>query len=303
MFHVEQPATLSMTKCPTCGHQKFVTHLVLRDYFLSQEEFSILKCTHCGLLTTFPQPLPNELSKYYRSSHYISHATNKRGFEFFLYNTIRKLTLYNKKSLLTKYSQGMNLLDIGCATGVFLNYCQNHGYLVQGIEPNDHARNYARKEFSLEVNDVPYLNKLPANKFDVITMWHVLEHVPDVNERLTKVKFLLKEEGTLFIALPNPNSYDAQYYKNYWAAYDVPRHLYHFSIDSFTNLCLKNGLQIERIIPMVYDSYYISLLSEKYKNGKGSYSKALYMGLKSNIYARTNNLNYSSLIYIIKKIR
>jgi 2-polyprenyl-3-methyl-5-hydroxy-6-metoxy-1,4-benzoquinol methylase len=303
MFHVEQLAVNAMIKCSTCGHQNYLTHLELRDYFLTQEEFTIIKCVHCGLLTTFPQPLPSELYKYYKSTQYLSHATHKKGFEFFLYNRIRSITLASKLELIRKHTFGNTLLDIGCATGVFLNYCRLHGYIAEGIEPNEKARNYAREELKLDVWDVQYLSKLPYHKYDIITMWHVLEHVPDVNERMNTVRNLLKEDGTAFIALPNPNSYDANYYKEYWAAYDVPRHLYHFSIEAFSNLCKKNELQVVNILPMIYDSFYISLLSERYKTGKGSYLNALYRGLRSNLYARSNNLNYSSLIYIVKKYR
>lgn len=303
MFHVEQHPKNAILKCPTCGHQNYLTYLELRDYFLSQEEFTIIKCVHCGLLITFPQPLPSDLSKYYKSTQYLSHVTHKGGVDFYLYNKIRKITLASKIRLIKKYTTGTNLLDIGCATGVFLNYCRMHGYIVEGIEPNEKARNYAREELNLDVKDIPYLTELPHSYFDIITMWHVLEHVPDVNERMSVVKHLLKEDGTAFIALPNPNSYDAKYYKEYWAAYDVPRHLYHFSIDAFSSLCTNNSLRIVKILPLIYDSYYISLLSERYKNGKRSYVNALYRGLKSNIYAKSNNLNYSSLIYIVKKIR
>jgi 2-polyprenyl-3-methyl-5-hydroxy-6-metoxy-1,4-benzoquinol methylase len=302
MFHVEQPITNTTLNCPICGHQNHVTHLELKDYFLTEEEFSILKCTSCGLLTTFPQPLPSEIGKYYKSSNYISHATEAKSIEAFIYNFVRKKTLGSKLSLIRKHSEGNRLLDIGCATGTFLDYCRSKGYIVQGVEPDDNARNYAINQLNLTVNDLDILPDLKENSFDVITMWHVLEHVNDIQERMRLVNRLLTKNGTAFIALPNPLSYDAQYYKEHWAAYDVPRHLYHFTSSSFKVLAESHGMQITKIIPMVFDSFYISLLSERYVNGKGSYLKALYRGLKSNMHAYSNNKNYSSLIYVLKKV-
>ncbi len=301
MFHVEQTLKGQSLVCPTCGHKDYVTHLVLKDYFLSNEEFSIIKCTQCGLLSTFPQPLPSEIGKYYKSSHYISHATENKGLESTIYNFIRKKTLASKTKLIRKYSAGNRLLDIGCATGVFLDYCYRHGFTVEGIEPDEKSRNYARKQFNLKVNDVEYLSRLPERSFDVITMWHVLEHVNDIQERMRLVSRLLTDDGIAFIALPNPLSYDAQFYKEYWAAYDVPRHLYHFTRASFTAFINEQQMKIIKIVPMVFDAYYISLLSERYINGRGSYFKALYRGFISNMYARRNSMNYSSMIYILRK--
>ncbi len=301
MFHVEQPVKKPSFECPSCGHHDYVTHLLLGDYFLTKENFSIIKCVSCGLLSTYPQPSPSEIGKYYKSSDYISHATESKGIFGAVYNFVRKKTLESKLSLIRKNSAGNRLLDIGCATGIFLDYCRTKGFKVEGIEPYENARNYARKELNIEVNDVTHLSELPEKSFDVITMWHVLEHVGDIQERMRMVKRLLTDNGTVFIALPNPSSYDAQFYKNHWAAYDVPRHLYHFTKASFIAFSNQQQMKIINIVPMVFDAYYISLLSERYINGKGSYLKALYRGFKSNLYARRNSMNYSSLIYILKK--
>lgn len=301
MFHVEHKHNISDFKCPVCGFNNYVTYLELKDYFLSKEEFLILRCTNCDLLITHPQPVSEELSKYYLSNQYLSHATDKKGFEFFIYNQVRNITLSNKFDLIKKYAKGNNLLDIGCATGVFLNYCKSQGYKVTGVEPNDKARSFAREQSNLEVFDLDYLHALEPSSQDIITMWHVLEHVPDVVQRMNSVKSLLKDNGTAFIALPNPASYDASYYREYWAAYDVPRHLYHFSKKSFEHLVKQFEFKIIDVIPMVFDSYYISFLSERYKHGNTSFLKALYRGWRSNIYAKTHDGNYSSLIYILSK--
>ncbi len=300
---MEQHLSDSLSKCPSCSGNDFITHLELDDYFLSQEHFSIIKCKKCGLFITVPQPAESDLVKYYKSSEYVSHATRNTGMEFWLYNQVRKITLSSKLKLIKKYSVGKRLLDIGCATGVFLDYCRSKGYAVQGIEPNANARNYANEQLGLVVNDISHLADLPKKSFDIVTMWHVLEHVSDLNQRISQLNNLLTDDGNAFIALPNPVSYDAMYYKNYWAAYDVPRHLYHFTQESFTTLVTKHNLKIIKIVPMVFDAYYISLQSEKYRNGRKSFLKALYRGFMSNQHAKSNGMNYSSLIYILKKAK
>lgn len=301
MFHVKQSETVLLVSCPCCDNEEYTTYLELEDYFLSHEKFSILKCKNCGLLKTHPQPSSEALGKYYKSVQYISHVTDNRGLDFLVYNTIRKIMLSRKVGIIRKYSVGKRLLDIGCATGVFLDFCQKKGYSTEGIEPDEKARNYARKQLGLTVNDVSHLCTYPKKSFDVITMWHVLEHVNDLHDRMKLVHHILNDNGTVVIALPNPSSYDAQYYKKYWAAYDVPRHLFHFTQDAFSLLAKKYKFNIIRRIPLGYDSYYISMLSERYMNGKNSYLKALWIGIKSNFYARRHNKDYSSIIYILKK--
>jgi predicted SAM-dependent methyltransferase len=118
---------------------------------------------------------------------------------------------------------------------------------------------------------------------------------------MEQVKYVLKDEGIAFIALPNHKSWDTQYYKKQWAAWDVPRHLYHFSMDTFSNLAKKHGFKIVEILPMKFDAFYVSLLSEKYRTNKMNYIKALFQGMKSNRWAKKNNNNYSSLIYVLRK--
>lgn len=299
MFHVEQSAAGATAKCPLCNHSDYVTYLELDDYFLTKEKFSILKCNNCGLMKTYPQPSMDTIGRYYDSPDYISHATGKKSIKEKAYDLIRKRTLASKKSILDTYSKGKRLLDIGCATGVFLNYCKNYGYEVKGVEPDEKCRNYAKAHFNIAVTPPETLKTFPAKSFDIITMWHVLEHVDDLNERMSLIKNLLTDDGVLIVALPNPSSYDAKHYGKFWAAYDVPRHLYHFTKDSFKKLCSKFSFEVINILPMVFDSFYISLLSEKYKNHKTSLVNAFLVGLKSNLKARVST-NHSSVIYIIK---
>lgn len=286
--------------CPICANTNFSTFLSGKDHFLSGEEFTILKCDNCDFRFTNPRPDETAMNRYYNSSDYIAHGARKRTLLQTIYKTVRKFTIRNKYSIVNKYSKGKVLMDIGCGTGEFLNYCRKMNFVTTGIEPNDKARNFAIYELGLTIFDDSQLDEFFPATFNVITMWHVLEHVHKLNERLHLIHELLKPDGTLIIAVPDSDSWDAKKYKAFWAAYDLPRHLYHFTPESFKNLTQKNGFGVEQIIPLKLDAFYISLLSEKYLSGKQKYISALVNGIRSNIYGRKNKNNYSSLIYICK---
>lgn len=298
---MKQPAISQLLPCPACDNESF-THLFdVKDHFLSGETFSLNQCNSCGLISTFPMPQEKDLSDYYLSEKYISHSARPLNLFEFLYQSVRKHTLKRKARLSAGFSKGKELLDIGCATGEFLVACKKEGFEVTGVEPSEKARETALKIHNLKIYDLPALSGFRDQTYDVITMWHVLEHVMDINHRLKQIYRLLKKDGVLIMALPNPESFDATHYKSFWAAYDVPRHLFHFNRNSLKMLAHKHGFHIQQILPMKFDSFYISLLSEKYKSGKGSLLRAFYFGLKSNLYAKRNQNNYSSLIYIISK--
>ncbi len=271
--------------------------LTVRDYLVSGEEFSLVYDPEKEMLQTHPQPEIKELSKYYESDEYISHTDSKKGLVSFLYQVIKKRALQNKVALITSLNVGeKNLLDIGAGTGDFLKEAKENSWNVFGIEPNKNARDLAfKKGIELKENIDEYKNQ----SFDVITLWHVLEHLPNLDETTQKIEDLLKPNGVLIIAVPNYNSFDATYYKNFWAAFDAPRHLWHFSRNSMKRLFSKK-LQLQKIEPMKYDSFYVSLLSEKNKTGKQNLLKAFFIGLRSNISAMKTK-EYSSLIYCFKK--
>ena len=291
----------SLSNCLICDNESFTTFLTCPDHFLTQETFTIRKCDKCGFLFTNPRPAANDLPAYYKSSEYISHSNSRQGIQNILYQWVREYTLGRKFKLIQNYKQAARILDIGCATGEFLNYFKKRKWETFGIEPDEQARKKGISRHALIIEDEDFLHKLPNSSFDVITMWHVLEHVPMLNERVEQLARLLTPRGILFIAVPNPDSHDAKLYGNFWAAYDLPRHLYHFTHDTITNLFSKHSFELVQKIPMKFDSYYVCMLSEKYMHVKYSFFNGILSGFVSNRSAKRSG-EYSSIIYAFRKV-
>jgi 2-polyprenyl-3-methyl-5-hydroxy-6-metoxy-1,4-benzoquinol methylase len=291
------------TNCPICGAADIKDVFSVRDYTVSNESFGITRCSSCSLRFTQDVPDAFSIAPYYKSEDYISHTNTSKGLINRLYQWVRKRTLRKKRKLLEELT-GMKagqLLDVGSGTGAFVNEMATHGWQVTGLEPDEGARQLARKLYNAELKDVNEFYHLPANSFDAITLWHVLEHVHKLSAYVDELKKLLKENGKLFIAVPNYTSKDAAIYKEYWAAYDVPRHLYHFSPRSMQVLIEKHGLKVLQHEPMWYDSFYISMLSNNYKHGKTKLLASFFNGLRSNLKAVGNVKRCSSVIYVIGK--
>lgn len=267
-----------------------------KDYSVSKEVFDLHHNPEYDMLLTFPKPSLEQLSRYYESEDYISHTDGRRSLFEKIYQFVKGITLKRKLKLINSISQKGHLLDIGAGTGDFLSIAKKDTWKVVGIEPNQKAKSIAMNK---GVDFVKNLNELEDNTFDVITMWHVLEHVPNLEEYIEQLKRLVKPQGKIIIAVPNFKSYDAKYYREYWAAFDTPRHLWHFSKKSIELLFAKQNLKLIDILPMKFDSYYVSLLSEKYKNGKMNFLNAVWVGWKSNRYG-SKKKEYSSHIYILK---
>lgn len=273
-------------------------YLTCEDYTVSNQEFDLMYNVEFKMLETFPQPEGEELASYYKSSEYISHTDSKESLVDKVYQIVKKKALRGKLKLIDSFNtEKKNLLDVGCGTGDFLMTCKTNNWNVIGVEPNKNARDLAEEKLAEKL--FSDLSEIKSKQFDVITLWHVLEHVPDLEKYILNIKKLLKPKGVLVIAVPNYRSYDAAYYKQFWAAFDVPRHLWHFSKESIQKLFLKQKMEVFKILPMKFDSFYVSLLSEKYKNGKQNFIKAFYIGLVSNLKA-IQTKEYSSLIYLIK---
>lgn len=269
----------------------------VKDYSVSGENFDLLLDEELELLKTHPQPTPEKLAHYYESEDYISHTDAKRSLFEKVYHFIKRKAIRKKVALiLSLHPEKGSLLDIGAGTGDFLHEANNQFWKCTGIEPSEKAKAIAlNKGVSFSQN----LEELEDQHFDVITMWHVLEHVPDLEKQISELKRLLKPDGTIVIAVPNYKSFDAQHYGKFWAAYDVPRHLWHFSKISIEKLFTRKDMKLVKVLPMYFDSFYVSLLSEKYKNGKMNFVKGFFIGLLSNLKAK-RNFEYSSHIYIIK---
>ncbi|MGB3151799.1 MAG: class I SAM-dependent methyltransferase [Maribacter sp.] len=271
-------------------------YLKTKDFFYTQEEFELLYDSDLDMLVTHPQP--SDLSHYYKSENYISHSDSKKNILDKIYQCVKNFSLQRKVKLINSFqSVNKNLLDIGAGTGDFLLTAKRKGWDIEGVEPNAMASSKAKEKGILLRTDI---SDLPNTYFDVITLWHVLEHLPNLSQQIKSISTLLNAEGTLIIAVPNFKSYDAKKYKNFWAALDVPRHLWHFSQNSISLLFREHGLKITATKPMLFDSFYVSLLSEKYKTGKSQFLNAMYTGLTSNLKALSTK-EYSSLIYVLKK--
>lgn len=277
-------------------HSRTTPYLICKDYLVSNESYRVMKNDQLEMLVT--SPVPPKLEKYYESNEYRSHNSSNYTALNLLYNWVKKQSFKRKKALFNNAIKNKIILDIGAGTGDFLLYCKNQGLDIAGVEPNEKARIKAQSK-GVTLQDS--LNKIDKKKFDIITLWHVLEHLPNLYESLARIKTLLSEKGQLFIAVPNFKSYDAQYYQEFWAAYDVPRHLWHFSQESIQAIFSSVNMKLTKVHPLKYDSFYVSLLSEKNKTGKNNFIKAFLVGLQSNLKAKRSK-EYSSLIYELEHV-
>lgn len=285
-----------LKNCPACESAEISKQKTVKDHFLSQEDFDLYTCKSCHLLFTNPRPALEEIGVYYKSEDYVSHSSTKKGVVNRVYNSVRSYTLNGKLKLISSLSDGKRLLDIGAGTGHFVSKMKSAGYEVTGLEPDDDARNVCAELNNVDLLPIEKLYAQDLGSFDVITMWHVLEHVYNLREDLKQISGLLNQDGVLVIAVPNHTSFDAEHYDGFWAAYDVPRHLYHFDPSSIIPMVEGYGLKFEKMLPMKFDSYYVSMLSEKYKGG--SLMGALKVGWKSN--RRSKEGKCSSQIYIFR---
>ncbi|NJN28208.1 MAG: class I SAM-dependent methyltransferase [Cyclobacteriaceae bacterium] len=289
-----------LTSCPICDHKEYDNFMICKDHMLTGESFAISQCKNCSFLFTNPRPILSEIGKYYHSDEYISHSNQLNNIRDLLYKLARFYTLRNKVKLINSLSKKNNVMDFGCGTGDFLYSCRQSSWNIYGYEPEEKARKQAEIKTKASINKTLLeLKNLP--QFEIITLWHVLEHIHDLNDTLSLLKGKLAKNGKLLLAVPNAASLDAKIYNEYWAAYDVPRHLYHFTQKTMRTLLHKHALKIYQTLPMTLDAYYVSMLSEKYKNGSQNLIKSFTNGYKSNDYGKKNKLNYSSIIYIAGK--
>lgn len=291
------------THCPVCSSSDIHRYAQVKDHSVSGEIFAVWECRDCSFRFTQQPPDADSIGPYYASDAYVSHTETKAGLVNKLYHIVRNFTLKSKRSLILKAAgkKSGTLLDIGAGTGAFAGVMQAAGWQVTALEPDATARENALKLHGVRLQPTDQLFALPAQSFDVITLWHVLEHVHVLHDYVDRFAVLLKPGGTLIIAVPNYTAYDAQAYGADWAAYDVPRHLWHFSPASMQHLAGMHGFSITNMLPMWFDSFYVSMLSEQYLHGKPGLIKAFWNGLLSNSKAIGNAGRCSSVIYVMKK--
>ncbi len=287
-------------KCPWCDSDKAQINLWLKDEFLTKEDFHICECLNCGLLYTMPRPDKDHIGAYYKSEDYYSHKENTKGFVPKLYERIKKSNLKYKYQLATKGLSVGKMLEIGCGVGDFLHTAEEHGWECIGVEPSEEAKAIATKRTKASILSSEELESLADEQFDLITMWHVLEHVDDLRWEMAQLQRLIKPHGRIVIAVPNYKSYDGQYYKEHWAAYDVPRHLNHFNRIVLTKMFKTKGLELKKMDKLKWDAYYISYMSEQYRIHSLPLVRGAFRGLISNSKARKSG-EWSSLVYIFEK--
>lgn len=287
-------------KCPWCGSDKAQINLWLKDEFLSKEDFHICECLNCGLLYTMPRPSKDKIGEYYKSEEYYSHQENKKGFIPKVYEAVKKINLKHKNKLASNGLKVGKVLDIGCGVGDFLHTAEMHGWECTGVEPSEDAKVIAQKRMNGKIISSEDLENIPEGYFDLITMWHVLEHVDDLRWQVEQLRRLVKPKGRVVIALPNYKSYDGQYYKELWAAYDVPRHLNHFNKTTLTNIFKASGMELVKMDKLRWDAYYISYMSEQYKLNSLPLVRGVFRGWISNCKAKRSG-EWSSLVYVFEK--
>ena len=294
---------LKIDTCPLCGGQQLEHALTCMDYYASGETFEVLCCAHCGFLMTQNVPVEAEIGKYYETPDYISHSDTQKGLMNRVYHWVRQYMLSQKARLVIQASKMPKgtILDYGTGTGYFANTMVRKGWTVKAIEKSPQARTFAKEHFGLDVDAETALPHYEAATFDVVTLWHVMEHLEHLNEMWNTLHRILKERGVLIVAVPNPNSYDAQKYKEWWAAYDVPRHLWHFSPSVMQKFGAKHGFILEAEHPMPFDAFYVSMLTEKYKGSKLSFIKGLWAGTCAWFSALGKKERSSSMIYVFRK--
>ena len=290
----------NIQNCPVCGSPHSTLKLKAKDYTVSNEMFHIVTCDSCQLIYTNPRPAANEASPYYQASAYISHSDTSEGIVNKLYHAIRRITLKSKTNWIEPEKRGTReLLDVGCGNGHFLAAAKDKGWNITGLELDPETANRAAKLTGITI--APSLKEIaPEKQFQVVTLWHVLEHVYELDEYFHFFKNRIASDGKLLLALPNPASFDANYFKEYWAAYDVPRHIYHFTPATISALAAKYGFKLKTSRGLIFDSFYISLLSNEYKTGNKRLVPSFIIGFISNLRAMLGKPNYSSNLYLFE---
>lgn len=294
---------LIIDACPLCGSTHLKSVMTCTDFYASGEQFELHSCEDCGFVFTQGAPVEAAIGKYYETPDYISHTDTRKGIMNTVYHWVRSYMLGRKARLVAReaHRKAGRILDIGTGTGYFAHTMQRRGWQVEAVEKSAQARDFARENFNLEVKPEAALQEFAPGSFDVITLWHVMEHLERLHETWECIRELLTEKGMLIVAVPNCSSYDAQRYGEFWGAYDVPRHLWHFTPDTIQRLASSHGFIMANRHPMPFDAFYVSMLSEKHKGSSHSFLKGLYAGTLAWFSTLVRKERSSSMIYVFRK--
>ena len=292
--------TEKLDRCPACGSPDIGSYTTITDHYYSKENFDIAACKGCGLRFTQNRPAPEEIGRYYDSENYASHDSGKKASVFLkVYQMARDYMLGLKFNLVRQFKpEWKQVLDYGTGEGFFTEYLLKKGKDASGIEPSAVAReNFKSRTGKTLFEDI---DALPADKtFQVITLWHVLEHIHTLRETMEKLTERLEQKGIIVIAIPNQKAKDLEAFGPHWAAWDVPRHLYHWDTDSLSAFMKSLGLVRIHTGQLPLDPFYIGMISARYA-GKGAVSGIL-TGLKSYFHGKSNPAEGSTLLTIWMK--
>lgn len=294
---------LNIKACPLCGSARLKQTMTCTDCYASGESFDLYSCEDCGFLFTQGAPVETEIGRYYETPEYVSHSDTHKGLVNMVYHWVRVFMLERKARLVQEVSHCRTgrLLDIGTGTGYFADKMRRKGWQVEAVEKNAQARAFAKEHFGLEVKADSELNGFASHSFQVITLWHVLEHLERLNETWALLHRLLVDNGVLLVAVPNSKSFDAGFYHSQWAAYDVPRHLWHFTPDSITRFALKHNFVLAGHYPMPFDAFYVSVLSEKNAKRPFAFMRGMCTGIRAWLASLGHKEKSSSMIYVFRK--
>ena len=295
---------IKLKKCPVCEGNEFKLKYSLKDYRITQEPFTLASCQNCNFIVTQDVPPFDRIGKYYESPEYLEHSNKSEGIFDLTYNTLRRTMFAYKYRMIKNLHGEKTILDIGAGSGQFLHYMDQKGYKVSGVELSSKAREYAKNNFGLILKTPEELHSIDnTSKFYTITLWHVIEHLYDVHKTIQKLSTLLERDGYLIIAVPNSDSFDAKYYGKYWAGWDAPRHLWHFTPSTLRSVMKKHGFEAQKIRFLPFDPFFNALLSENYRHGKSIFNifRALLVGTLSFIRGIIDIERSSSIVYIFSK--
>ena len=293
------------TPCPLCGASGQMPYADCIDFTVSKESFILLRCPQCGVVFTSNPPKESETIRYDTLDLKLKLGDSPRGLTDKLYYYVRHRMLRKKASIVESqsYRTGGTLLNYGAKTGYFSHYMERRGWKVTSIEKYHEERQFSLETFHHRMYDVSEMDRLTPETFDVITLWHVFEHCYNPNGLLNRFYRLLRPGGILLIACPNICSTDAMHYGANWAAYNVPRHLWHFNPTSLSNLLNKHGFTLMHRQKLSYDCFYISVLSEKNKNSKMPFLRGMWFGMRCWFISLARLDKSSSLVYVFRKRR